>query len=98
MLRAIAASKKNYKIDASKIADCLRCDFLPVCYMTSTEIRDRRRTLRYRGLLVKQMVQMKNRTSGLRKMLPARGHSQSELVGLQPGCSGQVCRGGAAPG
>ena len=33
--------------------------------MTSTEIRDRRRTLRYRGLLVKQMVQMKNQVSGL---------------------------------
>ena len=66
MLRAIAAAKrKNDKIDASKIADCLRCDFLPECYMTSTEIRDRRRTLRYRGLLVKQMVQMKNRVSGL---------------------------------
>jgi len=66
MLRAIAAAKrKNDKIDANKIADCLRCDFLPECYMTSTEIRDRRRTLRYRGLLVKQMVQMKNRISGL---------------------------------
>ena len=66
MLRAIAAAKrKNDKIDASKIADCLRCDFLPECYMTSTDIRDRRRTLRYRGLLVKQMVQMKNRISGL---------------------------------
>ncbi len=66
MLRAIAAAKrKNDRIDASKIADCLRCDFLPECYMTSTEIRDRRRTLRYRGLLVKQMVQMKNRISGL---------------------------------
>src|SRR5260370_29470023 len=66
MLRAIAAAKrKNDKIDASKIADCLRCDFLPECYMTTTEIRDRRRTLRYRGLLVKQMVQMKNRISGL---------------------------------
>ena len=33
--------------------------------MTSTEIRDRRRMLRYRGLLVKQTVQMKNRISGL---------------------------------
>jgi transposase len=66
MLRAIAAAKrKNDKIDAGKIADCLRCDFLPECYMTSTEIRDRRRTLRYRGLLVKQMVQMKNRISCL---------------------------------
>ena len=48
MLRAIAAAKrKNDKIDAGKIADCLRCDFLPECHMASTEIRDRRRTLRY---------------------------------------------------
>jgi transposase len=66
MLRAIAAvTKKNDRIDAGKIADCLRCDFLPECYMTSTEIRDRRRTLRYRNLVLKQMVQMKNRISGL---------------------------------
>jgi transposase len=66
MLRAIAAAKKkNDRIDAGKIADCLRCDFLPECYMTSTEIRDRRRTLRYRNLVLKQMVQMKNRISGL---------------------------------
>jgi len=66
MLRAIAASKKkNDRIDAGKIADCLRCDFLPECHMASTEIRDRRRTLRYRHLVVRQTVQMKNRISGL---------------------------------
>ena len=66
MLRAIAAAKrKNDRIDAGKIADCLRCDFLPECHMASREIRDRRRTLRYRSLVVKQMVQMKNRVSGL---------------------------------
>jgi len=66
MLRAIAAAKKkNDRIDAGKIADCLRCDFLPECHMASTEIRDRRRSLRYRHLLVRQMVQMKNRISGL---------------------------------
>jgi transposase len=66
MLRGIAAAKKkNDRIDAGKIADCLRCDFLPECHMVSTEIRDRRRTLRYRHLLVRQMVQMKNRISGL---------------------------------
>jgi hypothetical protein len=40
MLRAIAAAKKkNDRIDAGKIADCLRCDFLPECNMASTEIR-----------------------------------------------------------
>jgi transposase len=66
MLRAIAASKKkNDRIDAGKIADCLRCDFLPECHMVSTEIRDRRRTLGYRHLIVRQMIQMKNRVSGL---------------------------------
>jgi transposase len=32
MFWAIAASKKkNDRIDAGKIADCLRCDFLPEC-------------------------------------------------------------------
>src|SRR3982750_3041613 len=61
-LRAIAASKKkNDHIDASKIADCLRCDFLPECYLASSEIRERRRTLRYRNLLVRQTVQCKNK-------------------------------------
>ena len=66
MLRAIAAAKKkNNKIDAGKIADCLGCDFLPECHMVSTEIRDRRRTLRYRNLVLQQMVQRKNRVSGL---------------------------------
>jgi transposase len=66
MLRAIAAAKKkNDRIDANKICDCLRCDFLPECYMASTAIRERRRTLRYRNLLVRQMVQMKNKTGML---------------------------------
>jgi transposase len=66
MLRAIAAAKrKNDRIDAARIADCLRCDFLPECHMASTAIRDRRRILRYRNLLVRQKVQMMNRVSGL---------------------------------
>jgi hypothetical protein len=46
-----SAKKKNDRIDAGKIADCLRCDFLPPeCHMASTQIRDRRRTLRYTGI------------------------------------------------
>lgn len=66
MLRAIAlAKKKNDRIDADKIADCLRCNFLPECYMASTAIRERRRTLRYRNLLVRQAVQLKNKIAGL---------------------------------
>jgi transposase len=66
MLRAIAAAKKkNDEIDARTIADLLRCDLLPECHMASTEIRNRRRTLRYRNLVLRQTVQMKNRVSGL---------------------------------
>jgi transposase len=66
MLRAIAAAKKkNNRIGACEIADCLRCDFLPECYMAPTEIRDRRREMWYRNLVVRQMVQTKNRVSGL---------------------------------
>ena len=40
MLRAIAAARRRTTAsDAGKIADCLRCDFLPECYMAPTEIR-----------------------------------------------------------
>jgi transposase len=66
MLRAFAAAKKkNDRIDAAKIADCLRCDFLPECHVASTEIRDRRRFLRYHNLVQRQTVQLKNRITGL---------------------------------
>jgi transposase len=59
------SQKKNDRIDAGKIADCLRCDFLPECHIAPTPIRDRRRVLRYRNLVQRQSVQMKNRISGL---------------------------------
>ena len=39
------AKKKNDRIDAGKICDCL-CDFLPECYMAPMVIRERRRILR----------------------------------------------------
>ena len=52
-------------MDARKIADLLRRNFIPECHMASREIRDRRRVLRYRNLLVRQAVQMKNKVSGL---------------------------------
>jgi hypothetical protein len=46
MLRAIVlAKKKNDRVDARKICDSLRCDFLPECYMAPSPIRERRRIL-----------------------------------------------------
>jgi len=66
MLKAIAASKKkNDRIDATKIADLLRCDLLPECYMAPSPVREQRRVLRYRNLIVRESVRMKNKISGL---------------------------------
>jgi hypothetical protein len=31
---------ENDRVDANKICDCLRCDFLPECYIASTVIRE----------------------------------------------------------
>src|SRR6202158_4915680 len=80
MLRAIAlAKKKNDRIDAGKIADCLRCDFLPECHMASTQIRDRRRTLRYRHLLVRQMVPLLRNIGLPRREKRARDRSTRDI-------------------
>ena len=66
MLKAIAASKKkNDRVDARKIADLLRCNLLPVCYTAPSELRELRRVLRYRNLMVTEAVRMKNKTAGL---------------------------------
>lgn len=66
MLKAIAcAKKKNDRLDAEKICDLVRCDLLPACYMAPPAIRELRRVLRYRNLLVQQAVRLKNRISGV---------------------------------
>jgi transposase len=66
MMKAIGASKKkNDKLDARKIADLVRCNLLPACYVAPPEIRELRQMLRYRNLVVAQAVRMKNKMSGL---------------------------------
>src|SRR6516164_10963843 len=66
MVEAIAAAKKkNDKVDARMIADLLRCNLLPECYMAPCAIRDLRRVLRYRNLVVRQATRIKNRIAGL---------------------------------
>jgi len=66
MMRAISAGKKkNDQIDARTIADMVRCDWLPVCYVAPPEMRELRRLLRYRGLVVRESVRMKNKIAGL---------------------------------
>lgn len=66
MLKAItAAKKKNDRADAEKLADLLRVNLLPECTMMSEELRELRRILRYRNLVVRTAVQMKNKMAGL---------------------------------
>ena len=65
-MRAIATSKKkNDKLDARTICDLLRCDFLPPAYVMPPQLRQLRRVLRYRNLLVRASVQMQNKIAGL---------------------------------
>jgi transposase len=66
MLKAISAAKrKNDSIDAGTLSDLLRCNLIPECYMAPAEIRELRRVLRYRNMVVRQNTQLKNKVSGL---------------------------------
>jgi len=65
MKAIFAGKKKNDKLDARKIADLVRVNLLPVCYVGPAAMRELRRMLRYRNLVVAQAVQMKNRMSGM---------------------------------
>jgi transposase len=66
MLKAItAAKKKNDRSDAERIADLLRVNLLPECYMAPTELRELRRILRYRSHIVRTATTMKNKIAGL---------------------------------
>jgi transposase len=65
-IKAISyAKKKNDDIDAETLADLLRINLAPECYMPSPEMRTLRRCLRYRNYLVRQATRFKNKTSGI---------------------------------
>ena len=65
-MKAITAGKKKSDIiDARTIADLVRCDLLPGCYVFPPDLRDPRRLMRYRQMMVQQSVRMHNKTAGL---------------------------------
>lgn len=65
-IKAICSGKKKSdRIDASTLADLLRVDLLPECYMAPRWMRDLRRTLRYRNFLVRHSTALKNRAAGV---------------------------------
>jgi transposase len=81
MMKAIgAAKKKSDRLDARKIADLVRCNLLPACYVASVEMRELRRLLRYRNTVVGHAVQMKNKMSGL-LMEAGAEYSKQQLHG-----------------
>jgi transposase len=83
MMKAIGASKKkNDKLDARKIVDLVRCNLLPACYVASAEIRELRRMLRYRNLVVAQSVRLKNKMSGMLMEVGAE-YNKQQLRGKQ---------------
>src|ERR1700686_2760086 len=56
-MKAISAGKKKSDtIDARTIADLVRCNLLPACYVAPPRIRELRRLLRYRSLVVSEAV------------------------------------------
>ncbi len=81
MLKAItAAKKKNDSADAEKIADLLRVNMIPECYMMPSELRSLRRILRYRNHVVRTAVKEKNKMAGLLMEVGAE-YSKNRLHG-----------------
>ena len=80
-MKAITAGKKKSDcLDARTIADLLRCDLLPTCYVLSPQMRDLRRLMRYRNLVVQPSVRMQNKMAGL-LMESGTGFNKEKLHG-----------------
>ncbi len=81
MLKAITASKKKSdRNDARILADALRSNFFPEIYMTTSKIRELRRVLRFRNMMVHMAVRMKNKMSGILMEVGAE-YNKSRLHG-----------------
>jgi hypothetical protein len=97
LMKAIAASKKkNDKLDARKIADMVRCDLLPACYVAPAEIRELRRMLRYRNLVVgagdaHEEQDERDVDGGGRRVQQAAAAREAILHGIAGHC-GRKCR------
>ena len=59
------AKKKSDRTDARMLADAMRANFFPDCWMAPSWIRDLRRVLRYRNFIMRHAVSLKNKTAGL---------------------------------
>src|SRR5262249_550282 len=71
-MKAITAGKKKSdKIDARTIADLVRVNLFPACFVTPPELEGLRRQMRFRRLGVQETVRFKNKAAGLLKEVGA---------------------------
>jgi transposase len=65
-MKAISAGKKKSdKLDARTLADLLRANLFPACYVMPAELEGLRRQMRFRRMVVEETVRFKNKTAGL---------------------------------
>jgi len=65
-MKAISAGKKKSdKLDARTLADLLRANLFPACFVMPPELEGLRRQMRFRRLVVEETVRFKNKTAGL---------------------------------
>jgi transposase len=65
-MKAICAGKKKSdKIDARTIADLLRCNMFPTCYVIDPALGALRRQMRFRRSVVNEQTRFKNSTAGM---------------------------------
>jgi transposase len=65
-MKAITAGKKKTdRMDARTIANLLRCNLLPECFVMPPELAALRQQLRFRRTVVEQETKFKNRIAGL---------------------------------
>lgn len=82
-MKAISAGKKKSdRIDARTIADLLRCDLFPGCYVIAPELGALRQQMRFRRRVVEEQVKFKNQTAGL-LMMAGVEYERKRLHGKQ---------------
>jgi transposase len=65
-MKAISAGKKKSdKLDARTLADLLRANLFPACFVIPPELEGLRRQMRFRRLVLEEAVRFKNKTAGL---------------------------------
>jgi len=82
-VKAIAEAKiKTDKIDATVLADLLRADLVPQCYIAEREVRDMRSILRERMFFVRLRTMTKNRITTIFDRYPEEAGKQKAQTDL----------------